>query len=311
MTKSQVLLSSDDEFPSDPVTSLSRSGMAKRLRKVNDDDFDDHPVNSLSSSGMVNRLWKVTDDGYGSKWKQVMMNCYSSKPLQLGDNDSVSVDLSRSEALSNAASDIMNQSSKVPHSRMNRKAMSKQRGMSCLPSSPSFSCCNVSKRSNISRGASTKRSATSTKKKSSHASISVARHLPSVESANWFSDNILGDGSHQKPFRLPSKGEDEHVDDSPCTPSMTLFSLDMDADINCGDVTSNIIWFHDRKAVPVNINNLFSTTSSNAEASVSMMCLVVVPLFQLSWYSHMNGVCFWTLWTYVGVPAVVTDILFD
>jgi hypothetical protein len=50
---------------------------------------------------------------------------------------------------------------------------------------------------------------------------------------------------------------------------MTLFSLDMDSDINCGDVTSNTMGFCDRKAVPVNIDNLFSTTSSDAEDSVS------------------------------------------
>jgi hypothetical protein len=49
-----------------------------------------------------------------------------TKPFQLGDNDSVSVDLSRSEAMSNAASDVIDKSSKVPHSRMNRKDMSKQ-----------------------------------------------------------------------------------------------------------------------------------------------------------------------------------------
>ena len=59
------------------------------------------------------------------------------------------------------------------------------------------------------------------------------------------------------------------MDDSPHTPSMTLFSLDMDADINCGDVTSNTMGFRNRKAVPVIIDNLFSTTSSDAEDSVS------------------------------------------
>jgi hypothetical protein len=59
------------------------------------------------------------------------------------------------------------------------------------------------------------------------------------------------------------------VDDSPHSLSMTLFSLDMDSDINCGDVTSNTMGFCDRKAVPVNIDNLFSTTSSDAEDSVS------------------------------------------
>jgi hypothetical protein len=101
MTKSQLLFSSDDAVSS-------------------------HPVNSLSSSGMANRLQKVPDDDYGSKRNQVVMNCYYSKPFQLGDNDSVSVDLSRSEAMSNAASDVIDKSSKVPHSRMNRKDMSKQ-----------------------------------------------------------------------------------------------------------------------------------------------------------------------------------------
>jgi hypothetical protein len=59
------------------------------LRKVNDNDFDDHPVNSLSSCGMANRLRKVTDDDYGSKRNQVVTNSYSSKPFQLGDNDSL------------------------------------------------------------------------------------------------------------------------------------------------------------------------------------------------------------------------------
>jgi hypothetical protein len=37
--------------------------------------------------------------------------------------------------MSNAASDVKDQSNKAPHSHMNRKAMSKQRGISFLPSS--------------------------------------------------------------------------------------------------------------------------------------------------------------------------------
>jgi hypothetical protein len=103
------------------------------------------------------------------------------------------------------------------------------------------------------------------KKSLPDSSVAVAKDMPSPESANWFSVDILRKNKYGQAFKLSSDSEDEIDCDSRCTPSLTLFSLDIDSEGICIDVPVKPGCFHNRKAVPVNIEDLFSTTSSDAE----------------------------------------------
>lgn len=98
------------------------------------------------------------------------------------------------------------------------------------------------------------------KKLLSNASATIAKNLPTVESANWLSDDILGKNNHQNAFQLSSDRKNEAE-----KPWCTLFSVEVDYE-HSHSHDRVIPWcFQSRKAVPVSTDHLFSTTSSDGE----------------------------------------------
>jgi len=196
------------------------------------------------------------------------------------------------------------------------KKLSKQLGLSALPTSPFFSRSSVAKIRMKENSSEQRRklmqlakSKVRKRKPISDSSIAVAKKIPSLESAAWFSDDIFGNDSSAKAFQLTSDGEYESDYVRRCTPSSTLFSLGVDAVAERihSDISVTAGCYVARKAIPVNIDNLFSTNSSDAEdnvpASITMCRMHVSPPIP-------SSQCSWTLWTYVKILVVVTVTLF-
>ena len=218
----------------------------------------------------------------------------SSKRKLIINDDDLSIDIidnSTKKLQSNVVA--KGSSGKLDASGINK--LSKQLGLSALPTSPFFSRSSVAKirtkeNSSEQRWKLNQLAKSNVRKRKpiSDSSIAVAKKIPSLESAAWFSDDILGndssakafqltsdgeyesDHSSAKAFQLTSDGEYESDHDRRCTRSSTLFSLDVDAVAERihSDVSVTAGCNVGRKAIPVNIDNLFSTNSSDAEDNV-------------------------------------------